>query len=92
MIARYLFSRIFLQIGFPKGKTVIIAPIYSVRGMILPALSGIIILGEWNKQPPVNIILQILGLVVITIGISILSFYGEKKKIKVPSEFQSPSL
>ncbi len=39
----------------------------------------------------VNILLQILGLIVITAGISILSFYGEKKKIKAPSEFKSPS-
>jgi hypothetical protein len=46
MIAGNVFSLIFLQIGFPKGKAVIVAPIYSVRGMILPALSGLIILGE----------------------------------------------
>ncbi len=85
MIAGNLFSLVFLQIGFQKGKAVIVAPIYSVLGMILPVLSGIIILGEWNTQPLVNIILQIVGLIVITVGIIILSFYGEKKKSKAPS-------
>lgn len=82
MVAGNVFSLVLLQIGFQKGKAVIVAPIYSVLGMILPALSGIIILGEWNKQPPGNIVLQIVGLIVITVGIIILSFYGEKKKIK----------
>ena len=82
MVAGNVFSLVLLQIGFQKGKAVIVAPIYSVLGMILPALSGIIILGEWNKQTSVNIVLQIVGLIVITVGIIILSFYGEKKKIK----------
>ncbi|HUX99869.1 MAG TPA: DMT family transporter [Candidatus Deferrimicrobium sp.] len=79
MLAGNVVSLVFLNIGFQKGKAVIVGPIFSVLGMILPVFSGIIILAEWQAQTPLSIALQIIGLVIIALGIIILSFYREKK-------------
>lgn len=73
-------SLVILQIGFQKGKAVIVGPLFNVLGMVLPVVSGVIIFHEWSAQNSFNIILQIIGLMIITAGIIILSFYGEKKK------------
>jgi len=80
MLAGNVISMVLLQVGFQKGKAVIVGPIFSVLGMILPVFSGVIIFNEWASQTSSNIMLQIIGLIVITVGIIILSFYGEKKR------------
>ncbi len=86
LLAGNVLSMVLLQIGFQKGKAVVVGPIYSVLAMILPVFAGLIILGEWNTLIPLFIVLQIVGLIAITIGIIILSFYGELKKKKNAKE------
>ena len=76
------FSMMLLQIGFQKGKAVLVAPIYSIIAMIYPTISGIIILGEWSGQLLLNILIQSVGIIIIVLGIIILSFYNELKKAK----------
>ncbi len=73
-------SMILLQIGFQKGRAVIVAPLYSVISVLFPSISGIIILNEWAGQANLNMMNQIIGIILIIIGIIILSFYNELKK------------
>ena len=84
MLLGNVLSLILLQVGFQKGKAVIVGPLFAVLGMILPVFAGVIIFGEWGEQDLLNIAVQIIGLIVIIIGITILSFYSEKKKQKSP--------
>ncbi len=80
MLAGNVISLVLLQIGFQKGKAIIVGPIFNVLGMIIPVFSGIIILGEWQGIDPLKLVFQIVGIIIIMGGIVVLSFYGEKKK------------
>lgn len=80
MLVGNVVSLVLLQVGFQKGKAVVVGPLFSVLGMILPVLAGVIIFGEWNAQTSLNIGLQVVGIIVIIVGIIILSFYSERKK------------
>ncbi len=75
-------SMMLLQMGFQKGRAVLVAPIYSIIAMLYPTISGIIILGEWAGQLFLNILIQSTGIIIIVLGIIILSFYNELKKVK----------
>jgi drug/metabolite transporter (DMT)-like permease len=80
MLAGNVISLVLLQVGFQKGKAIIVGPLFNVLGMIIPVFSGIIILGEWQGIDPLKLIFQIVGIIIIMVGIVVLSFYGEKKK------------
>jgi uncharacterized membrane protein len=71
---------IFSQFGFQKGKAIIVAPIYSVCGIIIPSLVGIIMFNEFAGYDAMTINLKIIGFILTVIGVGILSFFNTKEE------------
>ncbi|MHA1820354.1 MAG: DMT family transporter [Promethearchaeota archaeon] len=70
------------QVGFQKGKAIIVTPITSILNLVLGVLSGIIIFSEWNGEPLTNIIIKSVALIIVVAGVSILSLYSTLSQSK----------
>lgn len=75
-------SMILQQFGYQKGKAVIVAPLFSVMGVIYPVFGGIVIFSEWGELDTSLIALKIVAIMIILIGVAILSFYSTKYEVE----------
>jgi len=73
-------SMILSQIGFQKGKSIVVTPLYSVFSLIIPVFAGIIIFSDWVSLNTGIIVAKVISIVVIIIGVGILSFSSAKSE------------
>jgi multidrug transporter EmrE-like cation transporter len=81
-----LISTIFPQVGFQKGKAVVVTPLFSITALTTPIIGGIIIFSEWDGITPGFLAAKIIALTLILIGVILLSIYSAKSKYGVESE------
>lgn len=62
------------QVGFQKGKAVIVAPLTSIGTLIFSIIGGVLIYEEWAGLPQNLITWKIIALIIVVIGVIILSF------------------
>ena len=72
-------SMVLQQFGFQKGRAVVVAPIYTVATVILPALAGVALFQEWAGFDTVTMAVQIGAMVLVLIGTGILSAFGASR-------------
>ena len=66
-------SMIFQQIGFQKGRAIVLAPIFAVCTVVLPALTGVVVFDEWAGLEPWVVWTKSLAIAGIVAGVAILS-------------------
>jgi len=66
-------STILPQIGFQKGKAIIVSPLFSVSALLTAVVGGVIVYSEWSSLGIGFIIGKIIALIVTISGIIILS-------------------
>jgi len=64
------------QFGFQKGRAVVVAPLYTVATVILPALAGVVVFGEWARFDAVHVAVQVGAMALVLAGTAILSSSG----------------
>ena len=74
-----------LQVGFQKGKAVVVSPLNAVFNVMISVFGGIIIFSEWAGLDLVIITWNIIALVSILIGVAVLSLLTTKEE-KKPEE------
>ena len=67
------------QFGFQKGKAVVVAPVYTVATVVLPALVGVVVFGEWARFGGGVAAGQAGAMVLILAGTAVLSAYGASR-------------
>ncbi|MHA1339030.1 MAG: DMT family transporter [Promethearchaeota archaeon] len=72
---------VFENIGYMHGEGVLVAPLYSTFQMLFPILGGIIVFKQWKGANSITIILQSIGIIIITLGTYLLSYSNNKKKL-----------
>jgi drug/metabolite transporter (DMT)-like permease len=75
-------SMVLSQIGFQKGKSIVVTPLYSVFSLIIPVFGGVIIFSDWVSLDIGIIIAKVISLVIIIVGVGILSFFSAKSDRK----------
>ncbi|GAB4310371.1 MAG: hypothetical protein Kow0069_10470 [Promethearchaeota archaeon] len=75
-------SMILQNLGFQKGRAVVVGPVFSVMTIVLPTLAGVLVFNEWALLPLVNCVIQIAGIGVVSVGILVLSWFGASKEEK----------
>ncbi|MBD3192296.1 MAG: hypothetical protein GF308_16775 [Candidatus Heimdallarchaeota archaeon] len=77
-----IISMVLPQVGFQKGRAIIVTPLFSVIALLTPCIGGVILFNEWSNSGFWMIFSKIIAIVVIVIGVGILSFRSEKQKIE----------
>lgn len=80
-----------LQVGFQKGKAVVVSPLNAVFNVMISVLGGVIIFSEWDGLDQTVIIWNIIALIAILIGVVVLSFLTTKDEPKT-QEQQKPEV
>jgi drug/metabolite transporter (DMT)-like permease len=66
-------SMVTMQVGFQKGKAVIVATLAQVTALVMGVLGGIVIFNEWDGLAPEIIAVKLIAVGAILAGIVILS-------------------
>jgi NADH:ubiquinone oxidoreductase subunit 6 (subunit J) len=74
------------QVGFQKGRAIIVTPLFAIMGLIIPVLGGAIIFNEWSGQKIGVFIVNVGALLAIVIGVAILSIYNVKEPRSIKEE------
>ena len=69
-------SMVSQQIGFQKGKAVLVVALFNVLNILLPSLFGILIFDEWAELDPNLVNWKILSFILLLAGVLILSIFG----------------
>lgn len=75
-------SMVMQQIGFQKGKAIVLTPIFIVGTIILPMITGILLFNEFATYTSIIITVKIMATIVTLIGVGLLSYCNELTKIK----------
>jgi glucose uptake protein GlcU len=62
------------------GEGVLVAPLYSTFQMLFPIIGGIVVFNQWSGASSSTIVLQLIGIIIITLGTFFLSYSNNKKK------------
>ncbi|MHA1742685.1 MAG: DMT family transporter [Candidatus Heimdallarchaeota archaeon] len=73
LLAFNILSTVLPQVGFQKGKAIIVSPLFSVSALVTAVIGGVIVYSEWSNLSIGFIIGKIVALVVTITGIVILS-------------------
>ena len=73
LLAFNILSTALPQVGFQKGKAIIVSPLFSVSALVTAVIGGVIVYSEWSNLSIGFIIGKIVALVVTITGIVILS-------------------
>lgn len=63
------------QFGFQKGKAIIVAPIFTVGCVLIPAITGVVLFEEWSTDGATRIGVKASAMVLIVVGVAILSYF-----------------
>ena len=66
------------QLGFQKGKGVVLISIFNVITVMIPSLSGVIMFGEWANVSTSSITLKLISYGILSVGIVLLSIFTQK--------------
>lgn len=72
------------QMGYQKGKGVIVVSIFNVMTVLGPSLGGVIMFNEWENVDSNTIIFKVIAYVLLLIGIVVLSIFTEKASAPKP--------
>jgi drug/metabolite transporter (DMT)-like permease len=78
LIISNVLSLVQQQLGFQKGRGVILISIFNVLTVLVPTIAGIIMFGEWNHLDPNMITLKIISFGILFAGIVLLSIFTQK--------------
>ena len=84
-----ILSTIFPQVGFQKGKAVVVTPLFAIAALLTPIFGGIIIFSEWTGIAPGILVAKIVALLLILVGVILLSLYSTKSKSRIETEEKS---
>ncbi len=71
-----------LQIGFQKGRAIVVSPLNAVINVMIGVFGGIVIFSEWDGLEPIIITWKIIALIAILIGVAVLSLLTTKEEKK----------
>nr|MDO8109676.1 DMT family transporter [Candidatus Sigynarchaeota archaeon] len=71
-------AMILQQVGYQKGKAVIISPIVTVSVIVYPSIAGIVIFSEWGFYSAEILVLKSIAFLLLVVGVAVLSFYNTK--------------
>jgi drug/metabolite transporter (DMT)-like permease len=80
LIAGNAASMVIQQIGFQKGKAIVLTPIYTVASLIVPALVGVALFNEWSGDSSLYIYINVISMIAVTIGVGLVSFFNAKQE------------
>lgn len=84
-------SMVMQNMGFQKGRAVIVGPLFAVLSIVTPAMAGIVIFSEWGGLTPAQVQFQIIGGAIVCLGFLILSWQGAiREEAEKSSEMDSP--
>jgi drug/metabolite transporter (DMT)-like permease len=66
------------QVGYQKGKIIVVNPIVNVMAIILPAIAGIVMFGEWNTYTAAIIGVKIVAMTMLLLGVVALSLFNAR--------------
>ncbi len=69
-------SMVLQQFGFQHGRAVVLAPVYTVATVVLPALAGVVVFGEWAGFGAAAVAVQVGALALVLAGTAVLSAFG----------------
>jgi len=71
-----------LQIGFQKGRAIVVSPLNAVLNVMIGVFGGIIIFSEWDGLEQSIILWKVIALIAILIGVAVLSLLTTKEEKK----------
>ncbi len=92
LVAFNVISTVLPQIGFQKGKAIIVSPLFSVSALLTAVVGGAIIFSEWSLLGTGFIIGRVIALIVTIIGVIILSIAALQESKKETNENESQHL
>jgi drug/metabolite transporter (DMT)-like permease len=82
LIISNILSLVQQQLGFQKGRGVILISIFNVLTVLVPTIAGIIMFGEWDNVDSSIITVKIISFVILLAGIVLLSIFTQKPSKK----------
>jgi len=84
-----IISTIFPQVGFQKGKAIVVTPLFAIAALLTPIIGGIIIFSEWDGLNPGILAGKIIAIVLVLIGVILLSLHGSRSKSGIEIDEES---
>ncbi|MHA1125731.1 MAG: DMT family transporter [Candidatus Heimdallarchaeota archaeon] len=81
-----IISTIFPQVGFQKGKAIVVTPLFAIAALLTPIFGGIIIFAEWEGLAVGILVAKIIALILILVGVILISLYSTRSKSGVEIE------
>lgn len=82
------------QVGFQKGKAVVVAPLTFVTILVVGVIGGVVVFEEWNGLDPVLVIIKVVAIIVIVVGVGILSSSNTEEELvdEITDEIEKPKI
>ena len=77
-------SMVVQQFGFQRGRAVVLAPIFTVATVVLPALAGVAVFGEWAGFGAAAVAVQVGALLLVLTGTAVLSAFAVSRPTGSP--------
>ncbi|MHA1737220.1 MAG: DMT family transporter [Candidatus Heimdallarchaeota archaeon] len=84
-----IISTIFPQVGFQKGKAIVVTPLFAIAALLTPIIGGIIIFSEWDGLNPGILAAKIIAIVLVLIGVILLSLHSSRSKSGIEIDEES---
>lgn len=78
------------QVGFQKGKAMVLVPLYTVGTVVLPALTGVVLFDEWERLDASLVAVNVTALAVLLAGVGVLSCFGSAPAHAPGPEAEAP--
>jgi uncharacterized membrane protein len=78
-------SMVFQQLGFQKGKAVILAPIFTVCTVVIPVFTGVVFFGDWLRFSFLIAAIRAGAIIMLLAGITVLSYFNSLNKTIAPT-------
>ena len=66
-------SMVFQQLGFQKGRAIVLTPLFTVGTVVLPAVTGVVAFDEWARFGAGIVAAKVAAIVVLVAGVAVLS-------------------
>jgi drug/metabolite transporter (DMT)-like permease len=78
MLAGNTASLVIQNMGFQKGKSIVVTPLFTVMSVIFPIVAGIIVFDEWVGLSRDVVLLQTGAVAMVLVGVLVLSYFNAK--------------
>jgi hypothetical protein len=76
MIGGNAASMVYQQLGFQKGKAIVLTPLFTVGTVVVPALTGVVVFDEWARFDAPIVLAKAAAIVVLLAGVTMLSYFS----------------